>query len=497
MGNKLCKRKVDCENAKNPFDRLVNRLHLRPNAWKSDPQLSKKDTVAPGITSITTMNRPEKENIIKSKPISRSSDWTNVDLTVPDNKEEQHVHLRNPKLTSIFSRDSITTPVPPPRKHKKNFREKIEAVAKSGLQAFQTKKPVEEPLFVKKNISYKCPICDEDESTHNRNHHHHHHNHEEKNDDKINTNKIEENKKSENKSDVEKKRRKNLSVMSLPNYDELKFTVAHFDDIDKDPTLSKSTKEKRTSYPSDVLTSTPKKSRSGSTGKLDSYITRCRSISSLLPQHLKKAQHPPKNRGVHHKTDGDSDDSFGGLEDWDLGLIEHYNPKDASLPRPRKSQRNSQEVMAGIEDLIVKDDVVDSKPKSPEKRTESTVTATKKKSLQASPTLVKESQRKLVSEPSLSPSAKQKEKVVEEEETMFSHAYAANENGQVEHSSLLKILEKFTQENVTKEPDPTTENSSLSPSLLDFEKNLSSIEEFINAEKVNTDKSINVQNITS
>ncbi|VEN48386.1 unnamed protein product, partial [Callosobruchus maculatus] len=361
MGNKLCKRKVDCENAKNPFDRLINRLHLRPNAWKSDPQLSKKDTAPAGITSVPSTIRPEKQNIIQSKPISRSSDWTNVDLTVPD--KDEHVHLRNPKLTAIFSRDSITTPVPPPRKHKKNFREKIEAVAKSGLQAFQSKKPVEEPLFVKKNISYKCPICDEDESTHNRNHHHHH-NHEEKKDEKADQNKIEENKKNESKAEIEKKRRKNLSVMSLPNYDELKFTVAHFDDIDTNPTLSKATKEKRTSYPSEIPTSTPKKSRSGSTGKLDSYITRCRSISSLLPHHLKKVQHPPKNRRVSHKTDGDSDDSFGGLEDWDLGLIEHYNPKDASLPRPRKNQRDSQEVMAGIEDLIVKD-VVDSTPKLP------------------------------------------------------------------------------------------------------------------------------------
>lgn len=97
---------------------------------------------------------------------------------------------------------------------------------------------------------------------------------------------------------------------------------------------------------------------------LDNYITRCRSFGSLLPQQLKKIR--------AHKTpiDIESDDSFGGLEDWDLGLIEHYNPKDASLPRPRKPPKSNTEIISDIESMIVQEEDI---PKPPVRRSESLV----------------------------------------------------------------------------------------------------------------------------
>lgn len=72
-------------------------------------------------------------NVINSKPLSKSSDWTEVDLEVPEHEEP--IHLTNPKLNLIFNTEK-GTPTPPPRKHKKNLREKIEAVAKSGKQIY-------------------------------------------------------------------------------------------------------------------------------------------------------------------------------------------------------------------------------------------------------------------------------------------------------------------------------------------------------------------------
>ncbi|KAG5895141.1 hypothetical protein JTB14_008575 [Gonioctena quinquepunctata] len=341
MGNKLCKKKVDgVDNAgmKSPtrLDRIINRLHIRPNAWKSDPHLNQKQVNRCEISAPHPITK-NQNNVIKTKPLSRSSDWTDMDLEVPE--KEEHIHLRNPKLSIIFN-DENGTPTPPPRKHKKNFREKIEAVAKSGLQALQPKKPVEETICVKKTINYKCPLCDQDETSHNRDHHHHNH-------ENAKTAKGDNQKEKmapKGGRDSPKRMNKNLSVMSLPNYDELKLTVTHFDDIDKGPSSLKIDSSKRNvseiSLPTDQ-----KKQTTGSTGKLDAYITRCRSFGSIFPQQLKKL----RNRKAPAEIE--SDDSFGGLEDWDLGLLEHYNPKDTSLPRPRKNQRNSKEIMSDIESL--------------------------------------------------------------------------------------------------------------------------------------------------
>lgn len=504
MGNKLCKKKVDAVDNPNPksptpFDRIINRLHLRPSSWKSDPQLNQKQTNRYDVKQVHPSEK--SNNITRTQPLSKSSDWTEVDLEVPE--KDEHIHLRNPQLSIIFSKEN-GTPTPPPRKPKKNFREKIEAVAKNGLQAFQSKKPVEEPICVKKKINYKCPLCDEDESNHNRDHHHPHHHHE---DNKVDGNKNDSKKEekqsptksNDKKSNKEQKRRKNLSVVSLPNYNELKLTVAHFDDIDK--TDGEKSNNSLVSLPTEG-----KKVTTGSTGRLDNYITRCRSFGSLLPQQLKKL------RSRKAPADVESDDSFGALEDWDLGLIEHYNPKDASLPRPRKVQRNSKDVMADIENLIVAEEAIEkAKPKPPVRRSESLVkkinregakSALKRSKEVLTDSPVQRTESKSVTPPP-SPTPEPKP-----QERLFPSNLPTQEDGKVEHSSLMKILEQFSirdkqgaesdpNDNSVKQEENSTKNnsnqSSLTPSLLEFEKNIttSPVEEFIAAEKLNTENDLN------
>lgn len=371
-----------------------------------------------------------------------------MDLEGADDGE--NVHLRNPKLSLIFNNNDNIPPQPPPRKHKKNFREKIESVAKNSLQAFQSKKPVEEPLFVKKKINYRCPICDSDEVDHNRDHHH--------------------------QQPVEKerpnKRKKNLSIVSLPNYNELKLTVATFDDIDKP--MSTSNHNSITSLP----TESKKLSTTASAGKLDTYITRCRSFGSLLPQQLLD-----KLRARKAPADVESDDSFGGLEDWDVGLIEHYNPKDASLPRPRKLPKDDKAVLSNIESLIVQDEDVVERPKPPVRRSESLVKKLNREAVESSAKLtdtLRDSTKSVTPPPSPVPT----KPVCEEKLTKLADL-PTEENGKVEHSSLMKILEKFSVQEVSNGGiedetfpyiDKSDENST----------NISnnSIEDFIRAEKV-------------
>ncbi|XP_049819830.1 uncharacterized protein LOC109605600 isoform X1 [Aethina tumida] len=395
--------------------------NLRPKSWKSESHLNQKQVNRfEGNTK-----DPTKETMTKSK----STDWTNVDLEVPD---KETVHLQNPKLALIFNTDE-GTPTPPPRKHKKGFREKIEAVAKSSLQAFQSKKPVEEEVCVKKKINFNCPYCDGDEKSHNRDHHHQHH-HDKKHEPNqrdieqliINNNSIHADKKSDSK------RRKNLSVVSLPNYNDLKLTVATFDDIDKKPV-----DVKRNSVTS--LHETKKLTSAASTGKLDSYITRCRSFGSLIPQQIMGKLKTRKT-----PADAESDDSFGALEDWDLRIIEHYNPKDASLPRVRKLPEKN--VLSDIESMIVQEEEIP-KPTPPVRRSESLVKKINRQAQNVSKRSKDERPESVTPPPS--PNSRKVERVPQVDVAKLPHM----ENGVVEHSSLMKILEEFSVKDASKPRD--------------------------------------------
>lgn len=400
MGNKMCKKKLDNpDNAKTPsaFDRIFTRLHLKPNSWKSDSNLNTKRMNKYEVTS----KNPHIKNGLVTK--SKSSDWTEHELEVPE--KDEVIHLKNPQLSFIFSDD--TTPTPPPRKHKKSIREKIESVAKNSIQALQSRKPsddtkvlenetkhlAEEPICVKKTIYYGCPCGNGDHCTHKR------------------EQKLE--KTNEKLNEKDPSRKKNLSTSSLPTYTELKFSIAN-SDASTLKYIDSSVSTSANSLPGEV------KKSSNTGGKLENYMTRCRSFGSLLNNKLKSPKIP---------ADVESDDSFGGLEDWDLGILEHYNPKDASLPRPRKL-KNDKDVISDIEKLIVPDEELEVVPPiRPLRRSES---------------LLKKELVETIDSPTPHLKADDDVPLIPVEQ------YAVRDDGgNVEHSSLMRILQEYSVKDTT------------------------------------------------
>lgn len=238
---------------------------------------------------------------------------------------------------------------------------------------------------------------------------------------------------------------------------------------------------------STFLENDPKKPLTGSTGKLDSYITRCRSFGSLFPQQFKKL----KVRKA--PADIESDDSFGVLEDWDLGLIEHYNPKDASLPRPTKDERSNQEIISDLESLIVKEEDLQEAPKPPGRRSESLVRKVSREGAQTAQNLrfhIGDSKN-----PTPPPSPVPKE----EENRLFLRNLPNTEDGHVEHSSLIRILEEFSIKDKQKQHEANNDknedvlinkavlkNNNTSPAdALAKKRTINSIKSFIEAEKSN------------
>lgn len=415
--------------------------------------------------SCTTPPKREKNgNFINNnrqlRPLSnaKSSDWTEVALEVPVGNEEIP-HKQNPQLTQMFNNNG--TPTPPPRKHKKGIREKIESVARNSLQAIQGKKPVEEPPCIKKTYNYGCPLDDD----------HHHH------------------KQTEAKA---AKRRKNLSVVSLPNYTDLKLSIAKSDsaDIKENGSLGNAALALETR-------------KNASTGKLENYMTRCRSFGSLLPQHFRD-----KFKTRKTQPDVESDDSFGPLEDWDLRILEHYNPKDASLPRPPKPPQKN--VLSEIENLVVSNEEAN-RPVPPVRRSESLL---KKLNRKASETANIRKSNELLNDtttptsitPPPSPEPKRVGKlpaVTSEVPRVTPDLPTKHQEAPVEHPNLLKILEDYSikeKHPFDDEPIPLIDEdvdedrlveekvssnfSSLTPSLVEFEKTMTNtVEDFINTER--------------
>lgn len=526
MGNKMCKKKVDAvDNPKapansTPFDRIITRLHLRPNKWKSDSHLEDKQVNRYEVKPKEMKNGGVKSTTQHIRPLSnaKSSDWTEVSLEVPS---DDPIHLENPKLSIIFD-NNTTPPVPPPRKHKKGIREKIESVAKSGLQALQMRKPVEEPLCVKKTISYVCP-CGDPNHPHNHNHNHNH-NHKHKHDRKS----ASVSKATAKQLEKEEKRKKNLSVISLPNYSELKLSLVK-PDLDE--------VEKRASTNSAIFLPGEQNGKKVSPKK--DYMTRCRSFGSILPNQLLDKLKTQKTT-----ADIESDDSFGALEDWDCNILEHYNPKDSSLPRVRKPIKTEAEILKELEGQLVTEEETKPPPKPPVRRAESLLkritrtaaeNAQKRKSKEELDKRIVadalKNQRPLSVTPPPSPEVLKSEPVVTIPVAIKPNHNLSerDENGYVEHSSLMKILEKYSVEekngvasildeesipfidengksdtdsdvggevitdlrpkmlqDVKKEVMRTTSNnySSMTPSLVEFEKTIANpVEEFLNAER--------------
>lgn len=362
---------------------------------------------------------------------SKSTDWTEVSLEVPDDNVKKYNAINE------------EIPKPPPRKHKKGLREKIESVAKTGLQALNinnNKKPVEEPLCVKETIDYSCP-CDDPNHDHN------------KMKQKSKKNEFKLPKGTPKLSEKIAKRRKNLSVISLPNYNELKFSIANSDSkIDKDLQKHNS------------VSSLPDESKKFILFKKDNYKARVRSFGSILPNQLLE-------KLKHSKTPADieSDDSFGPLEDWDLKIIEHYNPKDTSLPRARKLPRTEKDVLNNVENMIVTDEEI-TQPIPPVRRSES---------------LVKKMNRSTVNESITTKN--DSNKAIEQNELSIVRAAqlpTEDEEGKVEHSTLMKILEEFSIKEKQKAQNDLNNINSTQFIIDNSNKTFSHpVEEFLSAER--------------
>ncbi|KAF5269504.1 hypothetical protein FQA39_LY08693 [Lamprigera yunnana] len=420
MGNKMCKKKGDnLDNTKmsSAFDRIFTRLHLKPNSWKSDSNLNTKRTNRYEVNQKNT--RTKNGSIIKAK----SSDWTQNDLEACE--KDEVIHLKNPQLTFMFNDN--TTPTPPPRKHKKSLREKIEAVAKNSIQALQSKKTndettvfenepklAEEPVCVKKTINYGCPCGNPNGCNHKK------------------ESKVE--KTNEKLPEKDPSRKKNLSTSSLPNYSELKFSIAN-SDASNLKYIDSSVSTSANSLPGEVK-------KSG--GKLENYMTRCRSFGSLLNNKLKSSKVP---------VDIESDDSFGGLEEWDLGILEHYNPKDTSLPRPRKL-KSEKDVISDIEKLIVPDEELEIvPPQRPLRRSESLLRKQEAEATNATP-----------------PPSPQLE-ADDNAPLIPLHNHSMYDDGGAEHSSLMRILQEYSVRDVAAHKwEGTTKNKHITNVTEDFLK---------------------------
>lgn len=218
-------------------------------------------------------------------------------------------------------------------------------------------------------------------------------------------------------------------------------------------------------------------------------MTRCRSFGSLLPQQLAN-----KLRARKASADVESDDSLSALEDWDLGIIEHYNPKDASLPRPRKPPQQKANTQ--------KDE--QAQPVPPVRRSESLLKKLNRKASESAN--IRKSNEMLQTNkepgkdtpPSITPPPSPELK--ECPAIIASVNYRTqNEDGKVEHSSLLKILEDFSVKDKqaaknAQEDDRTanilTVDADKPSNGLEHKITPNAIEDFINTERQFVDKDV-------
>lgn len=139
---------------------------------------------------------------------------------------------------------------------------------------------------------------------------------------------------------------KNVSTVSLPNYNELvkpagkvSSDVENSDDKtgnqsggSNPPHLNSSTISLPGEGSNSILTSLSE----ATIHRLEAYMRRCRSFGSLKPQQLlEKLEEFNKT----HRAASESSDSWSGLDDWDLGIIEHCDPEAPSVPplRPKST----------------------------------------------------------------------------------------------------------------------------------------------------------------
>ncbi|XP_066991651.2 uncharacterized protein [Anabrus simplex] len=119
---------------------------------------------------------------------------------------------------------------------------------------------------------------------------------------------------------LQKPRPKNVSSVSLPNYSEL--------------TPNKSKQKKNFLSPGSARKTPSTSSISDATvERVEKYMRRCRSFGSMREQLAEKLS--------SLDASSDSDDSWAGLDDWDLGVIEHETHTNDSpiLPTSKLNKR--------------------------------------------------------------------------------------------------------------------------------------------------------------
>lgn len=178
-------------------------------------------------------------------------------------------------------------PIPPPRKRRRGIKQILDR-----MNSEDNLKPVEEAIIVpKKEITH---ICDPTR------HPHHYH--------KTNDGP-----------------RKAFSTIIPPVYGEL--------DVKKEITknMRRGSIPRNSSLPGENNLSLSQ----ATAQRLESYMTRCRSFGSLLPQQIiDKIKNTPSSSAANGQSDAESEDSWGGLDDWDLGVIEHDGIDDGAHFQP-------------------------------------------------------------------------------------------------------------------------------------------------------------------
>lgn len=248
---------------------------------------------------------------------SPTVEWTDVPLQVPDVPD------------SILKHMISDVPVPPPRKHR-GKSPSLKNIADIGAPSKEIKPPralpqipVEEPIIVPKKEPVH--ICDGT----------HHHVTNIANGKVIHDAHIAPKRKTVVAKEIlmqkhhgKPVRPKNTSTVSLPNYEELTIKSHPLKGTLQNP----NPKKKPSRHIS--ITSLPTEGKSflsaTTAARLENYMLRCKSFGSLPPKQLLEK--------LQNEMDfaSESDDSWEGLDDWDMEVLEHNSIQHSPvIPRSR------------------------------------------------------------------------------------------------------------------------------------------------------------------
>ncbi|KAL0280294.1 UNVERIFIED_CONTAM: hypothetical protein PYX00_001633 [Menopon gallinae] len=342
MGITWCRERLEqAQNSKNPVDRILIRCSnvMKPKTYSRSQDRLADDIVYRGV---------RKDNFQMAPPRSRArlrgaSDWQTCALTVPDAAEDE----------------PSVAPVPPPRKKRK--RKMNGDVANSGShellnQESDDLKNNENVLGSERlNGSQSKPVFSGEELTTNA--------------DQKRQNrfiKLSENRgagkmkagfhpngvsvgdgEEKQRNDCRKKEQKpkvvkNVSTVSLPNYTELVKPTGRREGGLADDKVHAAVEGKplprriqsTISLPGEGSKPILSTLSEATIHRLETYMKRCRSFGSLKPQQLlEKLEEFKKN----NRSESESSDSWSGLDDWDLGVIEYCDPEMNAPPVTPKS----------------------------------------------------------------------------------------------------------------------------------------------------------------